>query len=250
MPAPYTEPPHELTSSELSELPTHTAVASCGVEPIIHASLVPHSPYCVVPVLDALGRLPPPNTLPLDQAAMGSMAAVTPFAVFLSTRRSPSLGLYSYSTSPEPVVTLRTKCGWCHTPLLVSVDRPTAISIGRDGYWPKMMPSYGSPLASDSVCDPSGLFLRTPSAHAMCCVSTGPFFRSFCRRMKLVLRLILVACWMVHVPHVIPSEFVTVASPVCTGSDEYIRLSGMPCWSAAARPKILNVEPVCTGAFA
>ena len=59
-------PPHSLKIGEvLSAVPTHTATASCGVEPTIHASLLlPVSPIWAVPVLAADGR--PPASVALE----------------------------------------------------------------------------------------------------------------------------------------------------------------------------------------
>jgi len=84
---PHTGEPHLLTKGLLPwVVPTHTAVASDGVKPTIHASLLaPVSPSCVVPVLAAEGR-PPARLWPFEYPAMGCIAEVTLSATALSMR--------------------------------------------------------------------------------------------------------------------------------------------------------------------
>ena len=88
-------PPHWLKMGEvLSAVPTHTATESCGVPPIIQASLLlPESPICAVPVLAIDGR--PPAKVLFDQPAIGCIASMTLSATWALTRRS----LYSGSNS-------------------------------------------------------------------------------------------------------------------------------------------------------
>src|SRR5699024_111456 len=140
-PAPYITPPQALLIAEaLSAAPTHTAEASCGVEPTIQVSLFrPVSPNWWVPLFAADSR--PPANAPFDQPAIGFLAWQAVSASCRARRRSPSaLGL-SYRTSPAFVSTRCTKYGSCHTPRLVHVGIATAISNGRERYWASRMPS-------------------------------------------------------------------------------------------------------------
>ena len=61
----------------------------------------------------------------------------------------------------------------------------------------------------------------------------------------------LSSAWEIEqVPQDWPLTLVTVTFPVVTGAEEIWVPRPMPCSSAAATPKILNVDPVCSGALA
>ena len=119
------------------------------------------------------------------------------------------------------------------------------MSSGRVWYWPSAMPSRASPFSSSSVRSIPGMDSATPSLWAMVAVSVGPFFRSRCRRMNGVFSDCLSASEIGHTPHDAPPALYMVTLPDCTGADEYWADSGMSWSSAAARAKILTVEPVC-----
>ena len=68
--------------------------------------------------------------------------------------------------------------------------------------------------------------------------------------MNEVLRDILSAIATEHDPQDWPWTLVTVTFPVVTGAEEIWVPNPIPCSRAAATPKILKVEPVCSGALA
>src|SRR5689334_1569038 len=82
---PYSGVPDALTIGFVElPLPTQTAVDTCGVNPTIHASLLPPANLPTwmpsVPVLAADGR-PPASGVP-DQLAIGSRVSVVSLATF------------------------------------------------------------------------------------------------------------------------------------------------------------------------
>ncbi len=172
-------------------------------------------------------------------------------ATSLSMTCSPSGSELSSSTSPSAVSTRSMKWDWWKTPWSAKVASALAMSRTRIGYWPRMIPSNGSPPCSLSVSHGRpGISLATPARWAISRVSLAPLSSIRWRRMKEVLSESLSACDTEQEPQDCPPTLVTVTLPVVTGDEEIGVPRPMPCSRAAATPKILNTEPVWSGALA